>query len=820
MRIIHYSVLALVASGLVACGGSSGDSDDNGTGGSNQNQAPVAANLSVEYDWAEDFEPIDVLSIASASSGGSLTLQSVGDADYGSTAIEGNLVSYTPSDDFIGIDSFTYVISDGSLESEGTVEVEVVSTVAMEGRVVDSPIANATVSITIDGVVHQAEADDEGFYTLPLTIRSVESEEVIRITARGSEANGQEHVTLSSILVSAGRLLGQANDGGKITRREMNDVNVTHVTTARDVLTRRAAGDEAITQANISEFGNTIDPQLLIQMAAVTKLIIDDANFNLPAGYDSIEDFLNNNESYNEFVETASAGGESSPLNQAIAETLDDPEIVPELRAEDLYGRYIQIERAPSFLKPAAYTTWSITQDGVAWYDVPAHFGERATFSLNGNRMVMDTPNVVLRQMERFDTVTDATFEGRPEVAEAWLASGGSMYSQYRREITAGMTGARVVSQGDNELIIRYNSVTEVRGYTFEHEGNVYEVWPDEITESEIDTRLVKADVFLNSDLTFNFTNESTWLLPGIIPPAHISAPTLMLYELASDNTWRMPQAALYLHDAHYAIGSTYSEADLNGTWELSADNRHLTLTSASGDSVRFTRHRYDAEQKTVLAEYLFDGEPLITKLLHGMPLPQELDFSAIEQVRGSNLLFNSILSYNHAIFWDENDRARVQSFMFDFAEDGTGEQVQGLCKGEMFWDSEICPEPMKVSANTVAMTWEFNDNNLFGELFAFDRNASGHSNINSMRYWVPLEFSGPDIFSVLEWNTWSYSDEGSVDMILEPRFNQYQLTERPETYQAGSAVNFGAMNEVSGAFNHGYKVVNPQVDSVVKPLH
>lgn len=804
MRFIYYGSSVLLAASLAACGGSD-NSDENGPGGSGQNQAPVAADMTVEFDWLKDFDGIDVLASSTDPDGDSLTLVSVGDAEYGATAIENASVSYTPEDNFIGIDSFTYVISDGSLQSEGTIEVEVVSTVALEGRVVDSPIANAQVTISIDGTNYDVEADDDGFYSLPLTIRAVKSDEIVRITARGNAANNQEHVTLSSMLVSAGRLLESATEDGKITRSEINDVNITHVTTARDVLTRRAAGDDAVTQANVAEFGNTIDPQLMIQMAAVTKLVIDDPNFELPAGYDSIEDFLNDEESYNGFVTEASSGGDTSPLNLAIEETLNDPEIMPELRVENLYGRYIQVERSPLFIKPNAHITWSINQDGIAWYNFMDEFADRATFSLNGNRVVIDDAGTALRQSSFRGFINGETFAGRPDVEAAWLAyNDNTNVYEVSREREFGLSGARVVSHSDNELVIRYDAVRRDSGYTFEFEGDVYEIWPDEVTEYQVDSRLVKVEAFLNNELTFDFSEQRFWLLPNIIPPQVDFNVGAVLYDLADDNTWSMPQADLYL------LGR-YTEADVTGTWELSDDSRHLTLTSASGDySLRLTRHRDDVDYQSVLAEYIFDGNPLTTQLLHGMPVPQKLDFSAIEEVAKSNLVFNSIIIYRNAIYWDENDQLRVQDFLFDFAEDGTGEQLQGLCKGGSLQTGTICTEPMTINPETAAMTWEFEQSDIFGELFAFNRSPDS-STMDSIRYWVPLGLSELNILTVFEWNIWNDLENNEISMLVEPRFNQYQLTERPEDYVPEATEAMLTERDLIDSFNHGYKVVNPQ---------
>lgn len=797
------SFLALgVAASLTACG-----SDSDGV-----NDAPVAGEVAVQWDIAQEPEAIDLLASASDPDGDALNVSSIGEAEHGTVTLEGNTAVYEPNSGYLGEDSFTFTVSDGELTSEGLVKVDVVGTLSVQGRVIDSPIANATVYIVVDGIEYTVQADDDGFYELPATFGSLKGDQVIRITARGSEANGQGNVTLSSMLTSVERLMERAGGDFTLNRSEMNDVNVTHVTTARDILTRKAAGDEEVTADNMAEFGNSIDPQLLIQMAAVTKLIVDNSDFDLPEGYETIEDFLNNEESYNSFVETASQGGDSSPLNQAIQETLNDPDVMPELSVEDIYGRYIQVYRAPTFLKPDAYKTWDISEGGIAWLNQTDETIKRVSFSINGNKIVPDNNETPISESIGFVYVD---FASRPELEDAWVKYNGWSYletSNVERKFETQIAEAKVVSENNSELVLRYTAINKSHSVTFEQDGKKYTILPEHTSEVQYDVRLVTVDNFLKNDLTFDLSEQPTWLLPPVKPsPMSLD---MTAYEFSADNTYTMVQSDLYLE----APSSGYSKADTSGTWKLSDDAKHLTMTSGSGDySVRLTRHRDDPDYKSVVAEYQKNGESRLAQLLYGMPIPEQVDFTPIDTVASSDMIFNSIVSYRDAVFWDENDKLRLQSFMFDFAQDGSGEQLLGLCKGERDLEfGTICPEPMTVPAENDIMAWEFVQTPEFGKLFKFNRTVNTETT-DRLRYWLPLGFSEKEILSVLEWDiTLTLSSDTGETLFksyILPRFNHYQLAERPATYQpkASSSLEKAGAAKSLKSNNLGYTIVNPQ---------
>jgi Bacterial Ig domain len=97
--------------------------------------APVANDDSAEVDENETTTSpknsvlIDVLDNDTDADGDSLNVAGVASAPaHGTAAVESNQIRYTPADDFVGIDTFTYRASDGLFESNAaTVSVRVCS---------------------------------------------------------------------------------------------------------------------------------------------------------------------------------------------------------------------------------------------------------------------------------------------------------------------------------------------------------------------------------------------------------------------------------------------------------------------------------------------------------------------------------------------------------------------------------------------------------------------------------------------------------------------------------------------------------------------
>ena len=118
------------------------------------NDPPVAVDDTLTIDEGASAAEIDVITITNSDGDSdsdvdndTLSVSEVGSADNGITAIKSGsttTVTYTPDANFAGIDTFTYMVSDGSLTDTGMVTVKVTPMVRGENTVVSDN--NGTIS--------------------------------------------------------------------------------------------------------------------------------------------------------------------------------------------------------------------------------------------------------------------------------------------------------------------------------------------------------------------------------------------------------------------------------------------------------------------------------------------------------------------------------------------------------------------------------------------------------------------------------------------------------------------------------------------------
>lgn len=283
----------------------------------NDDEATVTTNTATE---------IDVLANDTDEDGDTLTIAEVGDAEFGTLAIENDMVVYVSAEGYTGTDTFTYTVSDGEATDTATVTVTVTAEMAVSGRVVDAPIADATVTVTIGEETFTTTADADGYYTLDISF--VDGSQLLTISTQGAEANDQGYVTLVSALDSLNSLYQAAGDDAVLERSEASGTNVTNVTTATFTLSSEAnGGTPPATSEELETAQAAIDPDELLEIAAVIKLIVDNPNYEMPEGQTSIQDFVADTDAYNGFVEEVETN-DPEALSNVVDEILADEDLV------------------------------------------------------------------------------------------------------------------------------------------------------------------------------------------------------------------------------------------------------------------------------------------------------------------------------------------------------------------------------------------------------------------------------------------------------------------------------------------------------------
>ena len=160
-----------------------------------------------------------------------------------------------------------------------------VSSVTITGLVTDDIISNADIEITIGGQVFSDSADENGVYTITITVDESLIDQLVQIRALGDNSINPE-VEFVSLLGSLTSLIEQAGNDGNLAQDENFGVNITNVTTAEFALVTRD-GTTPTTDAELTFAINSVNSDEKNTLAALIKIVVDNDEYELPDGVSS-----------------------------------------------------------------------------------------------------------------------------------------------------------------------------------------------------------------------------------------------------------------------------------------------------------------------------------------------------------------------------------------------------------------------------------------------------------------------------------------------------------------------------------------------------
>jgi hypothetical protein len=332
---------------------------------------------------------------------------------HGSATIEDGRIRYTPAAGFQGSDSFKYMVLPAkSQPGQATVNVEVGQggvSLRLAGRVVDDPIPDATVKVSVGGFDFVTTSDANGNYVLD--IAALRGDAFVTVTATGVSPTGAP-VRFYSLVGEIVRLAGAAGSDGVLTRDENNQVNVTNLSTAQFVLLTEANGGNPVdTDQELLPLTQAVDVTELLQLAAVIKLVVDDG-VPLPAGINDPLALISDPAA----LETFKASLAPDQLELAIDAVSQDPNLTPGYRADALPNNYsLVFASAPgtirSNLTPLGLLSLAGTSSGDAvLIDSDPDNDDRWTWSLQNGDIVLD--KLVPEEVTYFDVNPACTAQG------------------------------------------------------------------------------------------------------------------------------------------------------------------------------------------------------------------------------------------------------------------------------------------------------------------------------------------------------------------------------------------------------------------------
>lgn len=352
-KLYSFLSMSLVASTLAACGGGGVETSSPTptpapvTPTPPANNAPAAA-ADVASTLNSQAVTIDVLANDSDADSDALTISSVDTSGISGTAtIDGTTIVYTPTENALGEERFTYEISDG----EDTAQAEVVVTNAQQiifaGVVTDNPVANAQVSLILGDETFETIADDSGAYSLSVEI----DQDFTDVQIIGTGVDDQSHVALTSHIPSMSNLLSLRDEGYNLTNEQSSVTIISHVSTAYGLLfAQQLTHDDGI--SNYLDFTQQENFQRVLNLAGFIKLLADNQDYDLPENVTTLSLFSDSSLSTEavvlDYLDSAGlldVNGEPTQeftqlLEEMVQATLEDISLTTSFKDEDVTGKF------------------------------------------------------------------------------------------------------------------------------------------------------------------------------------------------------------------------------------------------------------------------------------------------------------------------------------------------------------------------------------------------------------------------------------------------------------------------------------------------
>lgn len=223
------------------------------------------------------------------------------------------------------------------------------ATLTFEGQVVDSPVANATVTVRVGSRNFTGTADGTGHYSITASIPPTATADFVSIEAVGSAADPE--IRFRSLIGPFAALVTQSGDH-RLTAEENFNVNITNVSTAEAVLTAEANGGSAPTDADTLAIARrTLDQDQLLELATVIRLVVD-GSYPLPSGVTDTLDLIDDTATRDAFLAIARSAANDASFVAARTTVDTDPALTPGLSADALPSTlYLPIAgtRTPEF---------------------------------------------------------------------------------------------------------------------------------------------------------------------------------------------------------------------------------------------------------------------------------------------------------------------------------------------------------------------------------------------------------------------------------------------------------------------------------------
>ncbi|WNC73848.1 leucine-rich repeat domain-containing protein [Thalassotalea psychrophila] len=222
------------------------------------------------------------------------------------------------------------VTDDDGAQATRTLDITsepIYNSLTITGKVVDKPLEYIDVVLSIGDLeftTDTGKTNSTGDYFIDMEVEERYFDQLVKITATG---NAEKHtgVKLVSVLGSFNTLQEKAGRDEYLVKGEHFAVNVTNFSTAQYILAEALEPDSNIsTQQQLNDAIASIEYQDVANLAASIKLIVDNEEYNLPAGSKDTFAFASNSE----VVATFNNQLPQDVLNTAYEDTVRNEDLV------------------------------------------------------------------------------------------------------------------------------------------------------------------------------------------------------------------------------------------------------------------------------------------------------------------------------------------------------------------------------------------------------------------------------------------------------------------------------------------------------------
>lgn len=274
-----------------------------------------------------------------------------------------NELAYLSDREAIGDDAFSFVITNGYNELEVPVNVRIYQRLKLTGTFPHGWVESPDITVEGEDIGGTGEVTANGVYEVNLRLFSLEGDTVNLLSIEGQRHGNP--FSLHSMLPSTERLYELRAGDDRVSESAWPALRVNSITTAYAMLLHGASGDVlTFTDAQLAQYGRAVDSNRLADVSAWLYLVADEADYNLPEGYQTSWLLAADRDALDAELEQARSADD---LSRAIQSIVLNSSFMPEPSTEQIQGRFTEVGSQVPWWPKSESRSWDIGPTILSW---------------------------------------------------------------------------------------------------------------------------------------------------------------------------------------------------------------------------------------------------------------------------------------------------------------------------------------------------------------------------------------------------------------------------------------------------------------------